>query len=243
MHEQIDLSLARLGTDHLDLYYQHRVDPEVPIEETVGALAELVQAGKIRHIGLSEATGEELRRAFAVHPIAAIQSEWSIISRDVERFVVPTAIELGVGFVPYSPLGRQWLTGAFDRSQLTERDARNRFPRFTPEALAANQPVLDELLAVAAEAEVSPPSSRSRGSTTRGALSAFPSRRSPGRDTRSAWTRISARWGRAVQRARRTLGRPRRARRGGPVVQPAVDLGRTRVEPEVLHSAQATSTG
>lgn len=156
VHEQIDLSLARLGTDHLDLYYQHRVDPEVPIEETVGALAELVQAGKIRHIGLSEATGEELRRAFAVHPIAAIQSEWSIISRDVERFVVPTAIELGVGFVPYSPLGRQWLTGAFDRSQLTERDARNRFPRFTPEALAANQPVLDELLAVAAEAEVSP---------------------------------------------------------------------------------------
>ncbi len=156
VHEQIDLSLARLGTDHLDLYYQHRVDPDVPIEETVGALAELVQAGKIRHIGLSEATGEELRRAVAVHPIAAVQSEWSIISRDVERFVIPAAVALGVGFVPYSPLSRQWLTGAFDRAQLTDVDARGRFPRFTPDALAANQPVLDEVIAVASDAEVSP---------------------------------------------------------------------------------------
>ena len=154
--EQIDLSLARLGTDHLDLYYQHRVDPEVPIEETVGALAELVQAGKIRHIGLSEPTGDELRRAVAVHPIAAVQSEWSIISRDVERHVIPTAIELGVGFVPYSPLGRQWLTGLFDRASLTDGDGRHKFPRFAPEALAANQPMLDEVLAVAREAGVSP---------------------------------------------------------------------------------------
>lgn len=156
VREQIDLSLQRLGTDHVDLYYQHRVDPEVPIEETVGALAELVQAGKVRHIGLSEATGDELRRAHAVHPIAAIQSEWSIISRDVERQVVPTAKDLGVGFVPYSPVGRQWLTGTFDPDALTERDGRHRFPRFQAENLAANQPVLDEVLAVSGEAGISP---------------------------------------------------------------------------------------
>jgi len=154
--EQIDLSLARLGTDHLDLYYQHRVDPLVPIEETVGALAELVQAGKIRHIGLSEATGAELRRAVAVHPIAAVQSEWSIVSRDVEAHVIPAAVELGVGFVPYSPLGRQWLTGLFDSATLTEGDLRHKFPRFTAEALAANQPLLDEVRAVAREAQISP---------------------------------------------------------------------------------------
>ncbi|MFO7691407.1 MAG: aldo/keto reductase [Cryobacterium sp.] len=154
--EQIDLSLTRLGTDHLDLYYQHRVDPEVPIEETVGALAELVQVGKIRHIGLSEATGAELRRAVAVHPIAAVQSEWSIISRDVERHVIPAAIELGVGFVPYSPLGRQWLTGRFDPSALTAGDGRHRFPRFTAEALAANRPLLEEVRAVARDVQISP---------------------------------------------------------------------------------------
>ena len=152
--EQIDLSLIRLGTDHLDLYYQHRVDPDAPIEETVGALAELVHAGKIRQIGLSEPTGVELRRAVAVHPIAAVQSEWGIISRDVERHVIPTAIELG--FVPYSPLGRQCLTGRFDRTALTESDARHKFPRFAADVLAANQPLLDEVLAVAREAEVSP---------------------------------------------------------------------------------------
>ena len=153
--EQIDLSLSRLGTDHLDLYYQHRVDPNVPIEETVGALADLVQAGKIRHIGLSEPTGVELRRAAAIHPIAAVQSEWSIISRDVERHVIPTAVELGIGFVPYSPLGRQWLTGRFDTAALSDGDARHKFPRFAPEALTANQPILDEVLAVAREAAVS----------------------------------------------------------------------------------------
>ena len=156
IHEQIDLSLQRLGVDSVDLYYLHRVDPQVPIEDSVGALAELVAAGKVRHIGLSETTGHELRRAAAVHPIAAVQSEWSIVSRDVEAHVVPTARELGVGFVPYSPLSRQWLTGAFSSEQLSERDGRRNFPRFSPEALRANAPLLDEVRAVAAEAGLTP---------------------------------------------------------------------------------------
>ena len=107
----IDESLQRLQTDVVDLYYMHRRDMNVPIEETVGAMAELVAAGKVRHLGLSEVTADELRAAVAVHPIAAVQSEWSIWSRDVERNVVPAAAELGVGFVPYSPLGRGFLTG------------------------------------------------------------------------------------------------------------------------------------
>src|SRR5246127_2550332 len=107
----IDESLARLQTDVVDLYYMHRRDLTVPIEETVGAMGELVRAGKVRHLGLCEVTADELRSAVAVHPIAAVQSEWSIWSRDVERQVVPTAAELGVGFVPYSPLGRGFLTG------------------------------------------------------------------------------------------------------------------------------------
>jgi aryl-alcohol dehydrogenase-like predicted oxidoreductase len=154
--EQIEGSLQRLGTDHVDLYYLHRVDPEVPIEETVGGMAELVKEGKVLHLGLSEATGEEIRRAHAVHPIAAIQSEWSIVSRDVERHVVPAAIELGIGFVPYSPVSRGWLTGHLDPTALTGDDGRPRFPRFAPEALAANEPVLAEVLAVAEEAGLTP---------------------------------------------------------------------------------------
>jgi aryl-alcohol dehydrogenase-like predicted oxidoreductase len=156
VREQIDLSLGRLGTDHLDLYYQHRVDPQVPIEDTVGALAELVGEGKILHIGLSEATGDEIRRAAAVHPIAAVQTEWSIVSRDVEAHVIPAAREHGVGFVPYSPLSRQWLTGLFDADALTASDGRPKFPRFAPDVLEANRPVLDEVLEVAREAGVTP---------------------------------------------------------------------------------------
>lgn len=152
IREQIDLSLGRLGTDVVDLYYLHRVDPNVPIEESVGALAELVVEGKVRHIGLSEATGDELRRATVVHPIAAVQSEWSIVSRDVEAHVVPAARELGIGFVPYSPLSRQWLTGVFDEAALTDADGRRSFPRFAPDVLAANAPVLAEVRAVADEA-------------------------------------------------------------------------------------------
>lgn len=149
----IDESLSRLGVDSVDLYYLHRVDPTVPIEDTVGALAELVQAGKIRHIGLSEATGDELRRAHAVHPIAAIQSEWSIVSRDVEKNVVPTAAELGIGFVPYSPVSRGLLTDDFDAGQIGDRDLRRRFPRFDAEALPANLQVRAAVRAVADEAE------------------------------------------------------------------------------------------
>ncbi|MCX6501649.1 MAG: aldo/keto reductase [Microbacterium sp.] len=149
VREQIDLSLGRLGTDHVDLYYQHRVDPDVPIEETVGAMAELVQAGKVRHLGLSEATADELRRAHAVHPIAAVQTEWSVVSRDVESSVVPTAAELGVGFVPYSPLSRAWLTDAFAPEQIGDGDGRPKFPRFAPENLTANAGLRAEFLDIA----------------------------------------------------------------------------------------------
>ena len=151
----IDESLARLQTDVVDLYYMHRRDVSVPIEETVGAMAELVTAGKVRHLGLSEVTADELRAAVAIHPIAAVQSEWSIWSRDVERNVVPAAAELGVGFVPYSPLGRGFLTGTLRSSaDLTETsDFRRNLPRFSEEALAANQAVVDAILAVADERE------------------------------------------------------------------------------------------
>lgn len=152
----LDASLRRLGVDSVDLYYLHRVDPNVPVEDTVGAIAELVAAGKVRHVGLSEATGAELRRAHTVHPITAIQSEWSVWSRDVERHVVPTAAELGVGVVPYSPVGRGFLTGAFDRAALGEGDLRRRFPRFTDDALDANVRVLDVVASVGGEAGATP---------------------------------------------------------------------------------------
>ena len=147
----IDESLRRLGTDVVDLYYMHRRDLSVPIEETVSAMAGLVAAGKVRHLGLSEVTAEELRAAVAVHPITAVQSEWSIWSRDVERNVVPAAAELGVGFVPYSPLGRGFLTGtvrsAADLSSAT--DFRRNMPRFTESALDANLAVVQVIQSVA----------------------------------------------------------------------------------------------
>ena len=147
----VDESLRRLNTGIVDLYYMHRRDPNVPIEETVGAMAELVTAGKVRHLGLSEVTASELRAAVAVHPIAAVQSEWSIWSRDVERNVVPTAAELGVGFVPYSPLGRGFLTGtvrsAADLS--SPSDFRRTMPRFTAGALDANLAVVEVVRSVA----------------------------------------------------------------------------------------------
>src|SRR5205085_3101794 len=111
IRQAIDGSLQRLGTDHVDLYYQHRVDTQTPIEETVGAMAELVAEGKVRHLGLSEAAAQTIRRAHAVHPISALQSEWSLWSRDIEDEIVPACRELGVGLVPYSPLGRGFLTG------------------------------------------------------------------------------------------------------------------------------------
>jgi aryl-alcohol dehydrogenase-like predicted oxidoreductase len=148
VHESIDASLRRLGVEIVDLYYYHRVDPRVAIEETVGALAELVAAGKVRHIGLSEVTGRELERAHAVHPIAAVQSEWSIFSRDVEDHVAPTAARLGVGFVAYSPLGRG-LLAAPAPDVIPEGDLRRNFPRFADENLAANQAVASAVRRVA----------------------------------------------------------------------------------------------
>jgi aryl-alcohol dehydrogenase-like predicted oxidoreductase len=154
----IDESLARLNTDVIDLYYMHRRDVTVPIEETVGAMAELVAAGKVRHLGLSEVTADELRAAVAVHPIAAVQSEWSIWSRDVEANVVPTAAELGVGFVPYSPLGRGFLTGTVRSAADLESgsDFRRGMPRFSDGALEANLAVVDVIRAVADEREATP---------------------------------------------------------------------------------------
>ena len=149
--QAVDRSLQRLGTDTIDLYYMHRRDLRVPIVETVEAMAGLVQAGKVKHLGLSEVTAEELRDASSVHPIAAVQSEWSIWSRDVERNVVPAAAELGVGFVPYSPLGRGFLTGTVDASKLGSNDFRRNIPRFAETALDANQAVVAAVQSVAAE--------------------------------------------------------------------------------------------
>jgi len=153
VRQSIDESLTRLNTDVVDLYYMHRRDVTVPIEETVGAMAELVSAGKVRHLGLSEVTADELHAAVAVHPIAAVQSEWSIWSRDVEQNVVPAAAELGVGFVPYSPLGRGFLTGTVrSAGDLTSpTDFRRTMPRFANGALDANLAVVDTVSAVAAE--------------------------------------------------------------------------------------------
>jgi aryl-alcohol dehydrogenase-like predicted oxidoreductase len=135
----IEGSLKRLGTDHVDLYYQHRIDPNVPIEETVGAMAELVEEGKVLHIGLSEAAAETIRRAHTVHPITAVQTEYSLWTRDPEDEVLPTCRELGIGFVPYSPLGRGFLSGRFKSpDELDEDDFRRRGPRFTGDNLEAN---------------------------------------------------------------------------------------------------------
>src|SRR3954453_19132266 len=139
VRSSIDGSLQRLGTDHIDLYYQHRVDPNVPIEETVGAMAELVEAGKVRHIGLSEAAPETIRRAHAVHPIAVVQTEYSLWTRDLEEEILPTLRELGIGLVAYSPLGRGFLSGRFKSPEdLDDDDFRRDGPRFTGENLESN---------------------------------------------------------------------------------------------------------
>ncbi|ONK14682.1 aldo/keto reductase [Streptomyces sp. MP131-18] len=144
-------SLRRLGVDAIDLYYLHRRDPQVPIEDTVGAMAELVAEGKVRHLGLSEVTGAELRAAHAVHPIAAVQSEWSLFSRDVERTAVPAAAELGVTFVPYSPLGRGFLTGSFTdaSAELPAGDFRHHQPRYSGANAVANSERLAPVRAIA----------------------------------------------------------------------------------------------
>ncbi|MGW1342953.1 aldo/keto reductase [Kribbella sp. NPDC002412] len=153
----IDASLGRLGVDHVDLYYQHRADPAVPIEETVGAMASLVEAGKVRYLGLSEASAETIRRAHAVHPITAVQSEWSLFSRDIEESVLPTCRELGIGVVPYSPLGRGMLTGTLPRTtDLAADDYRRTLPRFSDENFDANAALVEEIKAVAARYDATP---------------------------------------------------------------------------------------
>jgi aryl-alcohol dehydrogenase-like predicted oxidoreductase len=152
-----EASLRRLRVDVIDLYYQHRVDPTVPIEDTVGAMAELVQQGKVRYLGLSEASAETIRRAVAVHPIAGLQSEWSLWTRDLEKDVVGAAREHDVGLVPFSPLGRGFLTGAIRTpDDFGEDDFRRGLPRFQGEAFQANLRLVDEVRALAAEKDVSP---------------------------------------------------------------------------------------
>ena len=157
VRSSIEGSLRRLGTDYVDLYYQHRVDPNVPIEETVGAMADLVAEGKVRHIGLSEAAADTIRRANAVHPITAVQTEFSLWSRDPEDEVLPTCRELGIGFVAYSPLGRGFLAGRFTSpDDLDEGDFRRTGPRFTGDNLQSNLRLADKVKEIAAEKGISP---------------------------------------------------------------------------------------
>ena len=156
LRRTIEASLARLGGDHIDLYYLHRVDPDTPIEETVGAMAELVTAGKIRGIGLSEPSAATIRRAHAVHPITAVQSEYSLFHRGVEAEVLPVLRELGIGFVPYSPLGRGILTGTVTANDFDPGDTRLQHARFQGDAFKANLGLVDRLRAVAARRSVAP---------------------------------------------------------------------------------------
>ncbi|HST32688.1 MAG TPA: aldo/keto reductase [Solirubrobacteraceae bacterium] len=157
VRSSVEGSLERLKTDHIDLYYQHRVDPKIEIEETVGAMAELVQQGKILHIGLSEAAPETIRRAHAVHPITAVQTEYSMWTRDPEAEVLPTCRELGIGFVPYSPLGRGFLSGRFTKPEdLDEGDFRRKGPRFTGENLESNLQLAAKVHEIAEEKGCTP---------------------------------------------------------------------------------------
>jgi aryl-alcohol dehydrogenase-like predicted oxidoreductase len=157
VHTSIEISLKNLETDYVDLYYQHRVDPSVPIEETVGAMAELVQQGKIRHIGLSEAAPETLRRAAKVAPITALQTEYSLWSRDPEDEILDSCRELGIGFVPYSPLGRGFLSGRFKSpDELDDTDFRRYGPRFTGENLDANLAIVDKVAELASAKGITP---------------------------------------------------------------------------------------
>jgi aryl-alcohol dehydrogenase-like predicted oxidoreductase len=152
-----DASLERLGVDHIDLYYQHRVDPETPVEETWGAMKELVEAGKVRYLGISEAAPETIRKAYAVHPISALQTEYSLWSRDVEDEILPTVRELGIGFVAYSPLGRGFLTGAFSSPEdFDEGDYRRNSPRFQGENFQRNLDLVDRVKEIAESRGVTP---------------------------------------------------------------------------------------
>jgi aryl-alcohol dehydrogenase-like predicted oxidoreductase len=160
VRQACDDSLRRLGVDHIDLYYQHRVDKTVPIEETVGAMGELVEAGKVRHLGLSEASAANIRKASAVHPITALQTEYSLFTRDLEDEILPVIRELGIGLVPYSPLGRGLLTGAITKDSGADSEGDNRrseyFPRFQGDALEANLALVDQIKAIAAEKGCTP---------------------------------------------------------------------------------------
>src|SRR6201985_3284229 len=157
IREAIDASLKRLNTDRVELYYMHRRNPDVPIEESVGAMAELVQAGKVHHLGLSEVSADTLRRACEVHPITALQSEWSLFTRGLEDEIIPTARELGVGLVPYSPLGRGMLTGALSSlDELSEDDWRRSNPRWTGENLEHNLALVRRVREVAEQADATP---------------------------------------------------------------------------------------
>lgn len=185
-----DASLRRLRTDTIDLFYQHRVDPDVPIEDVADTVAELVQAGKVRHFGLSEAAAGTIRRAHAVHPVTAVQSEYSLWTRDPEPEVLPTLAELGIGFVPFSPLGKGFLTGTVDTTTtFTEGDIRSRVPRFDQNNLAANQSLVDHVATLAKTKNASPARSpwpgswsSSRGSSPSPARAApHASRRTPPR--------------------------------------------------------------
>jgi aryl-alcohol dehydrogenase-like predicted oxidoreductase len=157
VHKACDASLERLGVDHIDLYYQHRVDNDTPIEETVGAMKELVDAGKVRHLGLSEAAPDTIRRAHAVHPIAALQTEYSLWERDPEDEILPTVRELGIGFVPYSPLGRGFLSGQIKSlDDLDENDFRRRGPRFQGENFQKNLDLVAKVEELASEKGITP---------------------------------------------------------------------------------------
>jgi aryl-alcohol dehydrogenase-like predicted oxidoreductase len=155
--QAVEGSLRRLRVETIDLLYQHRVDPDVPIEDVAGAVKDLIRAGKVKHFGLSEAGAETIRRAHAVQPVTALQSEYSLWTRTIEHEVLPTIEELGIGLVPYSPLGRGFLTGAMDaNATFDSSDFRRALPRFTPEALAANQGLVDLLAAIGARKEATP---------------------------------------------------------------------------------------
>ena len=157
VRKSCDASLRRLGVDYIDLYYQHRVDAEVPIEETVGAMAELVRAGKVRFLGLSEAGARTIRRAHEVHPISALQTEYSLWSRDVETEILPAVRDLGIGFVAYSPLGRGFLTGRFQKLEdLPADDWRRNHPRFQGENFAGNLRLVEEVRRIASEKRCTP---------------------------------------------------------------------------------------
>jgi len=152
-----DASLKRLRTDRIDLLYQHRVDPDVPIEDVAGAVKDLIQAGKVKHFGLSEAGAGTIRRAHAVQPVTALQNEYSVWFRAAEKEIIPTLEALGIGFVPYSPLGRGFLTGKIDeKTSFDSSDFRNQLPRFTPEARKANQALIDLLAAIGARKKATP---------------------------------------------------------------------------------------